>query len=89
MNGGNKIGGSIMEHKTKCLAKPTTCRKCNKVGHFASVCKSKDVKPIHSKEGDLQDKAPDTEEAEEESYAIDVFRIQKLHNDTPDMEQES
>ena len=88
-NCGNKIDGSIMKHKTKCPAKSTTCKKCNKVGHFATVCKNKDVKQIQSKEGDSQDKAPDTEEAEEESYAINVFRIQELQNNTPDIEHES
>ena len=36
-------GVAIIPTNRKCMAKNASCRRCNKIGHFASACKSSKV----------------------------------------------
>ena len=74
-NCGSKVSGSIMKHKQTCSAKLHKCQKCEKGGHFESVCRSKSVQQveIEKNESTVQ---------EEDMYNINIFRI-RSSKDTP------
>ena len=81
-NCGNKVTGSIFKHKQKCPAKSHQCQKCQKSGHFASVCKSKTVKVVDSQDDETSNKDEDNDEEEKDTYGIDIFRI-RSSKDSP------
>ena len=69
-NCGSKVSGPIVKHKDEsCPAKSHKCKKCQKIGHYESVCKSKPVKQI------TEDNAAADDNLEEEAYNINLFRI--------------
>ena len=74
-NCGLKVSGSIVKHKQTCSAKSHKCQKCQKSGHFESVCRSKSVQQVEIKkeESTMQ---------EEDLYNINIFRI-RSSKDTP------
>lgn len=74
-NCGVKVVGSIWNHKSKCPAKEHICTKCNKKGHYESVCgKYKSVKHVDIKPE--ADDGDDTADTDETTYSINIFRIQ-------------
>ena len=65
-NCGSKIHGSIKAHKEHCQSKHNKCRKCNKTGHFAEVCKSSDVRKCDPEEESGDDN---------DVYDVNLFHI--------------
>ena len=61
---GLRFSSSIAEHREQCKAKNNKCEHCLKVGHFASVCRSR--KPLRKveftgKENNSENEEEDTD----------------------------
>lgn len=77
-NCGNKISGSIINHKLQCPAKNHTCGKCQKKNHFEKVCQSKSVNTMTTGEEEASDESIEENMANQESeelYNVNLFRI--------------
>ena len=74
LNCGNKITGSITNHKLHCLAKTHTCGKCQKKGHYEKVCRSKSVNVMAAEEENLSDEQTEDNDPED-LYNVNLFRI--------------
>ena len=72
-NCGIKIKGTIAKHKEKCPAKSSRYRNCSKMGHFARVCLSKNVRET------TEEKKTDREEVKESTYNVSLFRIKSSY----------
>lgn len=72
-----RCGGSF-PHPDSCPAKDKTCRKCQKVGHYARVCKSKESKKVNVVE-------PTRHESTDEEYVYN-FSVLPIATNKPNTE---
>ena len=72
-NCGSKIKGTVAKHREKCPVKNTRCRNCSKMGHFAKVCLSKNVRET------TEEKKTDIGELKESTYNVNLFRIESSY----------
>ena len=72
-NCGSKIKGTVAKHREKCPAKNSRCRNFSKMGNFAKVCLSKNVRET------TEEKKTDMEEVKESTYNINLFRFKSFY----------
>ena len=48
-NCSNNVNGSIIKHKSSCLAHNSKCYNCQITGHFTKFCKNKGIEKVEQK----------------------------------------
>ena len=72
-NCGSKIKGTVAKQTGKCHVKNSRCHNCSKMGNFAKVCLSKNVRET------TEGKKTDMEEVKESTHNFNLFRIKSSY----------